>query len=220
MSWLLLLGSFVFVTVYSEDNTVLRGDNTMNIQELCDRYGLGSRKSLYSRINALDLKLEKDSNNKSYATPSQIEKLDQLDKHLSKGGNLKNYVPVTEVTVHDTETQHNDNNDISALTETTQHKRQLTPQHDTQPQVTPELLGNLVEVIASKLTNSDPLWYMSILEKAIDCNWELTTSQVQELIGVKPSCKAGEKTYKRGCFIFIKSGKIGNQTSWLVNKVS
>ena len=50
-------------------------------------------------------------------------------------------------------------------------------------------------------------------------NWELTTSEVQQLIGVKPYCKKGENTYKRGSFIFIKSGRIGNQTSWRVNKV-
>jgi len=116
---------------------------------------------LYSRINALNLKLDKDSNNKSFATVEQIEELDRLNDHLKKGGNLKNYVPLTEVTVHDTTTQHSQESDISAITETTQHNLQHTTQ------LTPELLGNLVAVIASKLTPPDPLWYMGKLEMAI-----------------------------------------------------
>ena len=185
----------------------------MNVQELCDRYNLSSRKTLYSRINALNLKLDKDSNNKSFATVEQIEELDRLNEHLKNGGNLKNYVPVTEVTLDDTTTQHSLNSDIAAITETTQHNLQLTTQ------LTPELLGNLVAVIATKLNPPDPLWYMDKLEKAIAHNWELTTSEVQQLIGVKPYCKKGENTYKRGSFIFIKSGRIGNQTSWRVDKV-
>jgi hypothetical protein len=186
----------------------------MNVQELCDRYNLSSRKTLYSRIKALNIKLDKDSNNKSLATVEQIEELDRLNEHLKKGGNLKNYVPVTEVTIDDTTTQHSQSSDISAITEAKQHSKQLTTQ------LTPELLGNLVAVIASKLTPPDPLWYMDKLEKAIDCNWELTTSEVQQLIGVKPYCKKGENTYKRGSFIFVKTGRIGNQTSWRVKKVA
>ena len=66
----------------------------------------------------------------------------------------------------------------------------------------------------------DPLWYLPKLEMARANNWELTTSQVKKLIGVKPSCPKGKKTYKRGSFVFIKSGKIGNQTAWKVQKVN
>jgi hypothetical protein len=187
-------------------------------QRLRSRYNLSSRKTLYSRIKALNLKLDKDSNNKSLATVEQIEELDRLNEHLKKGGNLKNYVPVTEVTIDDTTTQHSLNSDTSSIIETTQHNEQLTTQYSTQ--VTPELLGNLVAVIASKLTPPDPLWYMDKLEKAIAHNWELTTSEVQQLIGVKPYCKKGENTYKRGSFIFVKTGRIGNQTSWRVKKVA
>ncbi|MEN9567487.1 MAG: hypothetical protein RLZZ69_2683 [Cyanobacteriota bacterium] len=70
------------------------------------------------------------------------------------------------------------------------------------------------------MTPPDPLWYLGKLEIARASGWELTTSQVKELIGVKPSCKQGKKTFKRGSFIFVKTGKIGNQTSWKVQKVT
>ena len=61
---------------------------------------------------------------------------------------------------------------------------------------------------------------MAELERARASGWELTTSQVKDLIGVKPSCKKGKQTFKRGSFIFVKSGRIGNQTSWKVQKVT
>ena len=189
----------------------------MKVQELCDRYQLGSRKSLYSRLNSLNIKLDKDSNNKSYATEEQIEELDRLDEHLKSGGNLKNYVPVTQVTVHNKATQHStqlkETKELATIVETTQLGEQLT--------VTPQLLEMvtaIAEGLASKLTPREPLWDLVALEKASASDWELTTSQVQDIIGTKPRCLKGEKTYKRGSFIFVKSGKIGNQTSWKVMK--
>jgi hypothetical protein len=188
----------------------------MNIQELCDRYNIKSRKSLYSRLDGLGITLDKDGN-KAYATDEQIKLLDQQDEHLKNGGTIKNFVhfvPTTQVTV-DT-TQHNENPDTSSIVEATQHSTQLTTQS--------ELLGDILEAvttaIADKMQPVDPLWYMSALERARVSQWELTTSQVQELIGVKPSCKKGKRTFKRGSFIFVKSGKIGNQTSWKVQKVT
>jgi hypothetical protein len=183
----------------------------MNIQELCDRYNIKSRKSLYSRLDGLEITLAKDGN-KAYATEEQVKLLDQQDEHLKNGGTIKNFVPTTQVTVDNTLS----NLDTSSIVETTQHSTQLTTQS--------ELLGDILEsvttAIADKMQPVDPLWYMSALERARVSQWELTTSQVQELIGVKPSCKKGKRTFKRGSFIFVKSGKIGNQTSWKVQKVT
>ena len=59
---------------------------------------------------------------------------------------------------------------------------------------------------------------MSVLERALSSNWLLTTSEVKQLIGVKPWTKKGESTYKLRNWIFMKSGKIGNQTAWRVMK--
>ncbi len=187
----------------------------MNIKELCDRYGIKSRKSLYRRLNGLNIHLAKDGN-KSYATDEQVALLDQQNEHIKNGGSIDDFEPakLAEVTVHDSTTQHSGNNGISSLVETQLHSTQL--------EVTPELLTNIVQAvshaIASKMTPVDPLWYLGRLEAARASGWELTTSQVQDLIGVKPSCKKGKKTFKRGSFIFVKSGKIGNQTSWKVMK--
>ena len=72
----------------------------MNVKELCDRYSLQSRKSLYFRLDAAGVKLLKDEDGKGYATEEMIEQLDYLDKHIKNGGILKNYTPVTSVTTH------------------------------------------------------------------------------------------------------------------------
>ena len=176
----------------------------LTVSQLCDRYNLNSRKSLYTRLKGVGIEELAKKDNKSTATEGQIKLLDQQHEHLKNGGTIKNFVPTThaEVTLHNTSS----NPDISGIVETTQHNAQLTIQ--------PQLLGDIVQAVTSAIANkmqpSDPLWYMTILERARIQEWELTTSQVKELIGVKPSCEQGKKTFRRGSFVFVKAGKIGN----------
>ncbi|MDY7015496.1 MAG: hypothetical protein SVX43_18255 [Cyanobacteriota bacterium] len=63
-------------------------------------------------------------------------------------------------------------------------------------------------------------WYHAELERAHCSGWLLTTSEVRQLIGVKPVCPAGINIYQRGCWLFEKAGKIGGQTAWRVLKES
>ena len=111
----------------------------LGVSELCDRYSIKSRKSLYSRLDGLNITLDKDGN-KSYATEEQIKLLDQQNEHIKEGGTLKSFTPTAtvEVTVHDTATQHNQ--DTASIVETAQH----TPQLST-PSI---LLGDIVQNIS------------------------------------------------------------------------
>jgi hypothetical protein len=77
---------------------------------------------------------------------------------------------------------------------------------------------DLLEEILKRVNQYDPTWYMIALERAANSKWILTTSEVKQLIGVTPTTKKGERTFKRGCFVFVKSGKVGNQTGWRVMK--
>lgn len=193
----------------------------LGVQELCDRYEIKSRKSLYSRLDGLNITLHKDGN-KSYATDEQIELLDQQNEYIKNGGTIKNFVPAAQAEVavlKDTAIHLDDtpsNPDRAGIVSTTQ----LTPQLTTQPQLLGDIVQAVTVAIAEKMQPVDPLWYLGRLEVARASGWELTTSQVEKLIGVKPACKKGKKTFKRGSFIFVKSGKIGNQTSWKVQKVT
>lgn len=65
---------------------------------------------------------------------------------------------------------------------------------------------------------SNPLWYMEVLERARTENWILTSEEIQQLIGVKPTCPKGSESFQRGCWIFVKTGKLGTQTGWRVKK--
>ncbi|MEL4898332.1 hypothetical protein [Crocosphaera sp. Alani8] len=187
----------------------------MYVKELLDRYKLQSRKSLYSRISAVGLKLPKDDDGKAYATEPMIQQLDDLDQHLKNGGSLKNYTPVTLVTTH-LESYDNGN-----LLDNTTQTAQLTTQQTTQ--MSREELLEIIEVlggaIASRLQPIDPIAYNHSLEQAQEKNWILSSKEVKQLIGIKPSCPKGENVFTRGCWAFTKAGKIGNQTGWRVKKI-
>ncbi|HAZ46028.1 MAG TPA: hypothetical protein DDW76_06675 [Cyanobacteria bacterium UBA11369] len=81
-------------------------------------------------------------------------------------------------------------------------------------------LTKLVEAIAPTPNPPEPLQALEELEKAALKGWLLTTEQVQQLLGVKPKVKGSDRTFTRGSFSFVKSGKIGSQTAWRVLKVS
>jgi hypothetical protein len=67
----------------------------------------------------------------------------------------------------------------------------------------------------------EPLQHLIWLERAATSRWLLTTAEVKNLIGVSPSSllKAGNRSFTRGSFTFVKSGKIGNKNAWKVLRV-
>ena len=199
----------------------------LSIQELCTRYQIKSRKTLYSRLKALEITLTKDERGRAYATSEQIELLDQLEEHLKDGGTLSNFTPVTQVEVQQIQSQTTqqttqiptqvkslENKGDAQITELKQH----ISQHDIQLTTQHSELTTLVQLLAAQIQPVSPLWYHWELERAEKVGLELTTAEVRELIGVKPVCQKGETSYRRGCWLFIKAGKIGNQTAWRVEK--
>lgn len=65
-----------------------------------------------------------------------------------------------------------------------------------------------------------PLWYMEVLEHARAGSWVLTSSEIQQLIGVHPTCPKDGDSFQRGCWVFVKAGKLGSQMGWRVRKDS
>lgn len=65
---------------------------------------------------------------------------------------------------------------------------------------------------------TNPLWYMEVLERAYTGNWVLTSNEIHHLIGVQPTCPHGSEFFQRGCWLFVKAGKLGTQTAWRVKK--
>lgn len=88
-----------------------------------------------------------------------------------------------------------------------------------------ELLANIsnrlekLEVLLSKHpTPSNPLWYMPILEQVDTHAWIISSEEVEQLIGIKPHCAPGDNSFVRGCWKFVKAGKVGTHSSWRVSK--
>ncbi len=88
-----------------------------------------------------------------------------------------------------------------------------------------ELLVNIshrlekLEVLLSKHpAPSNPLWYMPILEQVDRQGWIVSSEEVERLIGIKPHCESGQNFFVRGCWKFVKAGKVGTHSSWRVSK--
>ena len=215
----------------------------MHVQDLQRRYSI-TRKPLYTRLNAINIKLDKDDTGRACATQEQIEQLDQLDRHLKAGGTLKNFVPVSSVVVETTQV----NSPAVPLGGNPQDRTaSQSPIHNSDPArrssggcaggippsqledtqlriVNSELRIDLVlpdrleKALIAQSKPLDPLWYMAALERARMSEWLLTTSEVKQLIGVTPRINSGERSFTRGCFVFVKAGKIGAQIGWKVTK--
>jgi hypothetical protein len=80
-------------------------------------------------------------------------------------------------------------------------------------------LQQLTETLSAP-RSPHPLWYLDTLEQACSSGWQLTTEEVEQLIGVKPHCHKEKTVYQRGNWCFTKVGKLGGQTAWQVSKVS
>jgi hypothetical protein len=173
----------------------------MNIQELCDRYSLKNRQSIYEWTRALEIKFPKDESNKSYATPDQIDLLDQLSEHLKAGNSIKSFSPLVKTTV--SPSPDTVSFPLDTFTE---------PSHNSD-------LVDLVNAIASIIKPNPGLSRHEELEKAAVNGWILSTSELNS-IGFKVSCKNGSRFCDRGCWRFTKSGKIGHESAWSVQKIT
>jgi len=69
------------------------------IKDLMERYNLKTRQSIYQWCDGLNLKLHKGERNRAYATPEQVEQLDQLKEHLDKGGTIASFTPVIDIEI-------------------------------------------------------------------------------------------------------------------------
>ncbi len=186
-------------------------------KDLMSKYGIG-KTAFYERLKTANVKPIKDGT-RSWISKKQLEELDRLDSHLASGGKLEDFVP-----------------SLADFTErgSVQFSEQSTEQFTDQPpngllgsssdmvladgQSEMQRLINAMEAIA--IAQHEPLRHYKELEQAAEKGWILTSAEVTQLIGVKPITKADNRTFTRGSFSFVKSGKVGGQTGWKVMKVS
>lgn len=188
------------------------GQKMYTVQELMNRYQLKSRTTLYNWCNQLSLTLE-SSGRKSYATPEQVQKLDDFKVHLDDGGTFNNYVLPSDVRVMDTKM--NDSEDVTI--EQPLDNKPLTVQSpmDRLADLTSTLLPPNTKWLKEAAKELDPLWAHRILTEVEDFQVILTTTEVSKLIDVRPH---GD-VFIRGSWKFTKSGRIGRESGWKITKI-
>ena len=181
------------------------------VKELMGRYSIG-RTALYDRFKHANIKPYKEGT-RSFISGEQLAELDRLNDHLAAGGSLSDFVPTER------------EQDLAILPNSSADIQRTVANDNLEALVIAVSMGveralaeGAAKLNASQSQSPNPLWYMKELKQAAEENWLLTTAEIRELIGVKPTTRQGSDTYKRGGWLFTKAGKIGNQTAWRVSK--
>lgn len=205
-------------------------DNYFPVADLKNRYGIGKQADI-NRRKYLEIKPNKI--NKTYViTKDELNLLDQLDQYLKTNNNAKmedfkpsiidaNSKEITEITSMDASLERKSNSLFRNI-DLDQPIIQLTiPGLENLEEFAVETflpkLTNLVEKIVT--SNENEVSKLRQLQEISEQGWWVTTLQVKNLIGVAPKLEKNETQWQRGCFIFTKVGKIGNQTAWKVSRM-
>lgn len=169
-----------------------------------DLFGIG-KSALHDRLNALGIKTTKVGRN-SFIEREDLIKLIELDRFLKEDKTRKIAQFLSQ---SDIEKRPVDALDVS------------TAPINTRPVDVSDLSGGsfeefvaLVQAIASML-GTDPLANYKALSLAAEEKWFLPSTKVKELTGIKPK----GNSFIRGNWRFIKTGKIGKESAWLVVKI-
>jgi hypothetical protein len=170
----------------------------ISVSDLPERFNI-KKQAFYNRLQHCGIKPIKIGN-KAYINSDQLAVLENLHEHLINGGSMSSLVESSGQSIE------------SSLVESTGQSiesSQLSQLIDLIVKSNHELL------LATNKTRS-VLANMDELESAASQGWLLTSTQVNQLIGVNPS---GDKM-SRGSFSFHKCGRIGRETAWKVSKQS
>lgn len=202
-------------TLDSKIDTQLDTEQNYTIKDVMERYELKTRQTFYTWTKALNLAVSKDSDGKSILTPEQISLMDELHDHLRNGGAIKSFTPSipTEIINQSVVT-------VNSTLDTTNNKTSMV---STISEAVGENIGyrqlELFESIINKVTELmpiSPISHWDELNKAVNNGYILTTKEVKEILGTKPT---GDE-WIRGAFKFTKVGKIGNQIGWNVTNIN
>ncbi|NEP23732.1 hypothetical protein [Moorena sp. SIO3I6] len=183
------------------------------LKDLQSRYDIG-RTALYERLKHINIKANKEGRS-SFVSGEQLEELDRLHNHLEGGGTFEDFESLSTT-----------GNSQGAISLNSSPNSSLNVHRTNFWEAEREALEVLIDAIASGIERANinrmqplsPIEYMHQLKIAAQEQWLLTTSEVRELIKVKPHTRKGEDTYRRGSWLFVKSGKIGRETAWRVEQ--
>lgn len=164
---------------------------------MIDRFPVGQlaqryglgKTAIYDRLAFLAIAPFRDGR-LSYISGEDLDQLDNLHNHLAGGGTLETFGSPPR------------------------------PAGELSGERPPDnQLAQMLAAIATSLQRRSPLDNYRDLDEAARQNWLLTSSQVEDLIGAKPTPKPGQNHYDRACWRFQKAGKIGKESAWVVRRL-
>lgn len=168
---------------------------------LLERYGL-SKSQVYARLNYLGIELEKTEDGRSFATEEQVQRLDNLHDWLKDGDKkrfMREYRETTEVEVMSEAS-------IAAT------EKDFTAQGDLFIFAANTILQKIQDFTISPPDKQ--IKQLKALEELVTYQWLVSTSQVEELIGIRPS----GAVFTLGSFTFVRQGRYRREASWVVVK--
>lgn len=196
-------------------------DRYFPVNKLKERYSIGKQADI-NRRKHLGIKPVKVDGS-FQITLKELELLDGLNEYLkTPGAKMAAFNPTILETTNKEE-------QIAITTDYEQMGADLVEAESSQPTIpgllesSPDtlryLIRDLVVDTVSGLNLLNPIQHWEKLQIAVQEGFWLSTSEVKKLVGTTPSTKKGETTWQRGCFLFTKVGKIGNQNAWSVRKI-
>jgi hypothetical protein len=180
---------------------------TIRLEDLIQRWNLKNRQAVHARFKQLRTKgVNIEPVAPGLYNAELLPLLDRYHEFLKGGGNI-NFFDFGATDVELIDMQHVNNQSMTTS---------LPERQD--GQITIEQATKLIGVVAS-LIKVPGLEGLEWLEKAALNNWQLSTSQVRDLIGRKPAAK-NELPFLWGSFYFVRVGRMGRQYSWLVRKLN
>lgn len=187
--------------------------NYIPVSELKNRFNIGKQAEI-NRRKYLGI-VPKKVNGVYVIDEYQLSTLDELDQYLNSSPKAKmsdfkvkstEYSPVDSSPVHPVESSVME---ATLIDENLEDSSEIVLRDEE-----PTDLALLVETIAKTIAPVNPIAHWERLQWIVDNQVIISTSEVHQLLGTKPK---GD-VWERGCFVFNKVGKLGNQSSWEVTK--
>jgi molybdopterin converting factor small subunit len=203
--------------------------DSLTIRDFEARYGI-ARSNVNNRIAGLkqkgyDLEPEKQDGKNIY-NAAQIALMDQLDTHLKTGGTIATF-PAADRSDEQSDLSYV-SRDTSHSSYRTQDNPKLTYRTQDNPSLEPAPMAmtfaGVIDAIAAKVVDAfeqqqpvDQLANLRAIEEAYEKGWQLSTSQLAPLLGLKSL--SGSEIQRFG-FTFTRTGRNGSESAWRITKHS
>jgi hypothetical protein len=199
---------------------------------LQSRYGIG-RTAVYTRIQALQIEPLRKGN-KAFVTSEQLKLLDELHGLLELGNSMSEALgKMGRQTTQEFDTeQRSTKSPLSSKLFTEQYSEHSLAKGEESSALVTSLVTLMQEVTRTQeqmlaqqcqmadiyRSTSDPLAPQRALEEAYQHGWQLSTSQLAQILGLSPKNLGRYQSFERFGFTFIKGGRQGQQATWMVTK--